>query len=142
MSEETRQQWAKALASPLLDKDKLAIFLEFDQAEGIRVIIELRDMFQLEIREILERLTEATSQHDDSTIRRCLHNLTGSAGNLGALRLSGACSYLYQAARENDFRPLRDHIDELDQLFSDTCQALGEMIKEINRDQEARPNVN
>jgi CheY-like chemotaxis protein len=89
----------KGSADGALSQAKLAELRSIAADGGPDLFRELAALFLGDLEERLAALRAGVSAGDAGTVARMAHTLKGSAGNLGAERLMGACLELEQAAR-------------------------------------------
>ena len=75
--------------SPVLDREQIdTLLMADDDAESKALLRQLYDLFREEGEEKLEGLDAACSANDLAALRKIVHFVAGSAGNLGLVRLS------------------------------------------------------
>lgn len=80
----------------------------------------------------IERLGHAIAAEDEERVKQMTHKLKGSAGNIGAMQLSGICEKIHTMASEEEFTDtMCNHYLELQKIFEDTKTALHEYINQL-----------
>jgi two-component system sensor histidine kinase/response regulator len=76
----------------------------------------------------LATMRSAAEAGDAETLARAAHNLIGSAGNVGALRMVALCRKIDRAARAGDVTNASDMVDQLITEFALVETALREKV--------------
>jgi HPt (histidine-containing phosphotransfer) domain-containing protein len=84
---------------PVLNLESLQRLKELGEPGELNPLIEFIDLFLADTPVCLEQIKTAAAQRNAGELRRLAHSLKGSAGNLGAERLSTLCNDLETAAR-------------------------------------------
>ena len=80
----------------------------------------------------IDRLGVAIASDDEERVRQYSHKLKGSAGNIGALRLSSECVRLESMSEENQSPDnLRDQFKNLNSVYHETKDALNAYINQL-----------
>jgi len=80
----------------------------------------------------IDRLGYAIATEDEERVKQFSHKLKGSAGNIGAVKLSNVCTKLQSLAVDEDSNEnLRDQYQELQNTYQETKKALSEYIGQL-----------
>ncbi|MEM8868238.1 MAG: Hpt domain-containing protein [Verrucomicrobiota bacterium] len=114
---------------PILDMEQLEMLVLVDEDDDAshELVRELYDLFSTESREKLEGLAEACRVEDRATVRKIIHFVAGSAGNLGLSRL---CSFYRGIERGIDINSLID-LSSLAELAVQEFELASKAFKEI-----------
>jgi HPt (histidine-containing phosphotransfer) domain-containing protein len=121
---------------PALDPAALASLRELGGEDDPQFLDRLLQQFLQEAREGLAALGEAFERADAAALTRTAHSLKGSAGNAGALRMSGLCERMEARGRAGalqdvapllaqatgEFARVHDEATRLIQLSSASCR--------------------
>jgi HPt (histidine-containing phosphotransfer) domain-containing protein len=76
-------------SQPVMDREQIDMLLMADEEDGASSLAaELFELYESESREKLESLAETCDAGDADGLRKIVHFIAGSAGNLGLARLS------------------------------------------------------
>jgi len=82
----------------------------------------------------IDRLGYAIASEDEERVRQFSHKLKGSAGNIGAVRLSNVCTKMQaMATDESSIENLRSQYQELQSAYQETRRALSEYIGQLEQ---------
>ncbi|HEY7783759.1 MAG TPA: Hpt domain-containing protein [Pyrinomonadaceae bacterium] len=95
--------WAKTDATSAVDLENLRVLAGLSEEGGPDLIIELIDLYLGEGPTRLEGLRLACENQDAITLKNSAHNLKGSSGNLGAMKLADICEQLERLALKESF---------------------------------------
>lgn len=80
----------------------------------------------------IDRLGYAIASEDEERVKQFSHKLKGSAGNIGAMKLSTVCTKMQAMAHEENINAtLRGQFEEIQKTYQETKQALSEYISEL-----------
>lgn len=80
----------------------------------------------------IDRLGYAIASEDEERVRQFSHKLKGSAGNIGAMKLSTVCTRMQAMAHEENMNDaLRGQFEELQKTYQETKSALSEYINQL-----------
>lgn len=80
----------------------------------------------------IDRLGLAIASEDEERVKQMSHKLKGSAGNIGAIKLTSACSKLQEFASEEQSRDtIRQQFNDLRSAYMETKDALSEYIEQL-----------
>lgn len=80
----------------------------------------------------IERLGHAIAAEDDERVRQLSHKLKGSAGNIGAMRLSGICERIQAiATHQESTEGMCNYYLQLEKIFDETRAALDDYINQL-----------
>ena len=84
---------------PILERQQLEmlLMLDEDEEEGLALVREIFGLFQTESSERLIQLDEVCQRNDLDALRKMVHFVAGSAGNLGMSRMCGFYRGIEQA---------------------------------------------
>jgi signal transduction histidine kinase/DNA-binding response OmpR family regulator/HPt (histidine-containing phosphotransfer) domain-containing protein len=102
----------------------LALRRQLQGAGEPDIIAELIGLFKDGTPPLLGRMREAIGAGDAEKLRRAAHELKGSSGNLGALRLSALSSDLEKVARGGAVDGAAELLAQLEAEYARVCQAL------------------
>lgn len=87
----------------------------------------------------IDRLGHAIAAEDEERVKQFSHKLKGSAGNIGALKLSSVCARMQTMALEDDqVGDLRSLFQEIQIAYQETREVLNVYIDQL---EQARVNV-
>ena len=87
----------------------------------------------------IDRLGHAIAAEDDERVKQFSHKLKGSAGNIGALKLSSVCAKMQNLAVEDEqIDNLRGLFKEIQDTYQETRVALNDYIAQL---EHSRVNV-
>jgi signal transduction histidine kinase/CheY-like chemotaxis protein/HPt (histidine-containing phosphotransfer) domain-containing protein len=118
----------KAAASPLLDDRVWAQLIEAEKSDP-GTLAELFDIFRRETPPVLLKVKEAIASGDAAALRAHAHNLKGSSGNLGMLRLASLGAQLEQLARSGSLDAARDLSLQAEREYENACALLHEKLR-------------
>jgi len=76
--------------APLMDREQIDMLLMAeDEGESDSLARELFDLYETESKRKLSELDQICRERDGEALRKLVHFIAGSAGNLGLMRLSG-----------------------------------------------------
>lgn len=116
-------------AVPPLDAKVIGELRELQDGGSPGLLAELIDLFLKQGEEKLVELRQALESRNDAVLGRIAHTLKGSAGSLGALRLSGICRELEGALRGNAWPEAEERVSEVEAEFARVRTALAEERK-------------
>ena len=80
----------------------------------------------------IDRLGYAIASEDEERVRQFSHKLKGSAGNIGAMKLSTVCTKMQAMAHEESMiDTLRGQFEEIQKTYQETKKALNDYISEL-----------
>lgn len=112
-------------AVPVMDREQIDMLLMVDDGEedSTALVRELFDLFRGESAEKLQQIDAVCAANDAAELRRIVHFIAGSAGNLG---LSYLCGFYRAVERALDVGTLTDLsacATPLRAAFEDACVA-------------------
>ena len=94
------------------------------------ILEELIRGFRAETPKILLKVKEAAAAGDADALRKAAHNLKGSSGNLGMLRLAAASAELERQARAGSVDGAAALSALVEQEYESACRVLeGELVR-------------
>ena len=80
----------------------------------------------------IDRLGHAIAAEDDDRVKQFSHKLKGSAGNIGALKLSSVCSKMQDLSLEDE-QPgnLKNLFQEIQRIYNETRDELNVYINQL-----------
>lgn len=81
----------------------------------------------------IDRLGHAIAAEDFDRIRQMAHKLKGSAGNIGAMKLTNICEKLQSMAEDEFQGKMCDEFFELQDIYQETKEALNGYIQQIDQ---------
>jgi len=115
-------EWDDSL--PVMDREQIDMLLMVeDDEDSTSLVRELFDLFESESQEKLERLSEVCERNDALGLRKIVHFVAGSAGNLGLSRLSGFYRAIERAIDNQDLVRIGHCEGPVRQEFEDACEA-------------------
>ena len=80
----------------------------------------------------IDRLGYAIASEDEERVKQFSHKLKGSAGNIGAMKLSFVCTQMQSMALEESANDaLRDQFREIQNIYQETKEALNDYINQL-----------
>ena len=80
----------------------------------------------------IDRLGYAIASEDEERVKQFSHKLKGSAGNIGAMKLSFVCTQMQAMALEESANDaLRDQFREIQNIYQETKEALNDYINQL-----------
>ena len=87
----------------------------------------------------IDRLGYAIASEDEERVKQFSHKLKGSAGNIGAMKLSVVCTQMQAMAHEESLNDsLRNQFQEIQKIYQETREALNDYI---NHMEDSKRNV-
>lgn len=110
---------------PVMDREQIDMLLMVDDGEddSTALVRELFDLFQGESSNKLKSLDAVCAANDADELRRMVHFIAGSAGNLGLAHLSGFYREVEQAIDEGRLTELSHCAKPIRTAFEDACKA-------------------
>jgi HPt (histidine-containing phosphotransfer) domain-containing protein len=116
-------------APPLFDVGKLASLEALVPRETIR---ELLSLYGTETNVMLHAIGESVVEGDFDGVSRHAHMIVGTAGNMGAMRMSELARQLQKACRRNDAATVRRLVSELLVASAATSEAIRGKLEELD----------
>ncbi len=113
-------------ASPILDPKVLGELRALEEGGSPGLLAELIDLFLKQGAKQLGEMREALTSKDGAGLGRLAHTMKGSAGSLGAARLSGLCRELEAAIRAKSWPEVGARVGESEAEFARVRAALEE----------------
>jgi HPt (histidine-containing phosphotransfer) domain-containing protein len=112
---------------PVMDREQIDMLLMVDDGEddSTALVRELFDLFQGESADKLKDLDTVCAANDTEELRRMVHFIAGSAGNLGLARLSRFYREVEQAIDESRLTELSSCAKPIRTAFEEACAAFG-----------------
>lgn len=80
----------------------------------------------------IDRLGYAIASEDEERVKQFSHKLKGSAGNIGAMKLSFVCTQMQAMALEESANDaLRNQFREIQNIYQETKEALSDYIHQL-----------
>lgn len=112
---------------PVMDREQIDMLLMVGEGDGdddsTALVRELFDLFQEESADKLKSLDAVCAANDTEALRRIVHFVAGSAGNLGLARLSGFYRSIEQAIDAGTLTELARCVDPVHAAFREACEA-------------------
>lgn len=116
----------------LVDDEMLGAIKELQIEGEADFLSEIIHIFLHDSQTTMDVVSESITTQDFSTLKKSVHSLKGSSGNLGANRLSGLCSKIEEMAANQDLEGITQLLPTLHSVYISTCQALEEKIPKQN----------
>lgn len=97
-----------------LDPGVIAELRDLQKSTSPTFLAELIDLFLQRLDESLPKMRKALAERDLESLVTVSHTLKGTCGSVGALRMSGMCSRLNQAARQGQWEEAERRITEVE----------------------------
>jgi HPt (histidine-containing phosphotransfer) domain-containing protein len=88
------------------------------------LVAELLDDFRTDVAVRLARLRTAVASGDAPVIKMEVHSIKGSAAQMGADGLAGACLQLEAEAATHHWNLAPDRVEPIQQQFDQVCEAM------------------
>ncbi len=112
---------------PAMDREQIDMLLMADDGGETNALAkELFELYETESREKLEGLEEACERADGLALRRIVHFIAGSAGNLGLARLSSFYRNIESAIDAGKFRDFERAAPYIRREFEKSCRLFRE----------------
>ena len=110
---------------PVMDREQIDMLLMVDDGDddSTALVRELFDLFQGESSDKLKDLDAVCAAGDAAELRKIVHFIAGSAGNLGLAYLSGFYRGVEQAIDEGRLTELSHCAKPVRIAFEDACDA-------------------
>lgn len=111
-------------SAPLMEREQIEMLLaEDDDAAQFRSLaLELLTLFKTDAQEKLATLDAVCRARDQAALRRQVHFIAGSAGNLGMMRLCAFCRGIEQAIDDGVLEDFAACAREIPAEFDLSCQ--------------------
>ena len=120
-------------STPIIDRDQIEMLLGDDGDDGdLGLVIELFEMFCDEIDEKLSELDEACKNNESNELRKIVHYIGGSAGNLGMFRLSVYYRAIENSIDANELVDLSKYHSSLHDVYKEAREAYQKEIKALS----------
>jgi PAS domain S-box-containing protein len=116
----------------LVDEEMLEAIKELQIEGEADFLSEIIRIFLHDSQTTMDVIAESLSGKDLLTLKKSVHSLKGSSGNLGANRLSGLCARIEILAAEQDLDGAAALLPTLHSVYISTCQALEEKLPKNN----------
>lgn len=112
-------------ATPVMDREQIDMLLMVDEGDddSMALVRELFDLFQGESAEKLKSLDGICAANDCAELRKVVHFVAGSAGNLGLAQLSLFYRGVEQAIDEGTLTDLSQCPPPIHAAFLSACEA-------------------
>ena len=112
---------------PVMDREQIDMLLMVDDGEddSTALVRELFELFQGESADKLKSLDSVCAANDADELRKIVHFIAGSAGNLGLAYLSGFYRGVEQAVDEGRLTELSLCAEPIRTAFEDASKAFG-----------------
>jgi CheY-like chemotaxis protein/HPt (histidine-containing phosphotransfer) domain-containing protein len=107
-----------------IDREMLASLWEVLGDQNPALLEELVELFQESTPARLMELRDALKRRDAKTMREVAHTINGTAGQLGAVRMTQTCASIETLARAGSLKGTRELLDQLDRDFARACSDL------------------
>lgn len=110
---------------PVMDREQIDMLLMVDDGEedSTALVRELFELFQGESADKLKTLASVCAANDAEELRKVVHFVAGSAGNLGLARLSGFYRGIEQAIDQGSLTELAQCVEPIQSAFREACDA-------------------
>jgi HPt (histidine-containing phosphotransfer) domain-containing protein len=82
----------------------------------------------------IDRLGHAIASEDEERVKQFAHKLKGSAGNIGAMKLSTVCTEMQAMAHEENINAaLHGQFEQIQKIYQETKSALSDYINELEQ---------
>jgi signal transduction histidine kinase/DNA-binding response OmpR family regulator/HPt (histidine-containing phosphotransfer) domain-containing protein len=115
-----------AVPEPTLDLDVVGGLREIEASGERGFFAEVVGLFAYQGQVMLEQLRVAAASRDAAAWRQCLHGFKGTAGSVGALRLSESCRTLEEAIDDFPADPVAT-VEALEAAFAEARTALDQL---------------
>ncbi len=114
-------------STPVMDREQIDMLLMVGDGEddSTALVRELFGLFKGESSDKLKSLDSVCAANDTDELRKMVHFIAGSAGNLGLAHLSGFYRGVEQAIDEGGLTDLSQCADPIRSAFEDGCAAFG-----------------
>ena len=129
----TMTEWQQI--SPLLDSAILYDISSIQTPGEPDVLIELINIYLKDSTKSLQTIKDQISQENLEGLKRSLHSLKGSSGNIGAKYFAARCAEMEKAYNENNLEKVKSLLPQAEVEYNQVCQALIEY-----RDQRMQAN--
>jgi len=116
----------------LVDEEMLEAIKELQIEGEADFLSEIIRIFLHDSQTTMDVIAESLSGNDPLSLKKSVHNLKGSSGNLGANRLSGLCARIETLAAEQDLEEAAKLLPALHSVYNSTCLALEEKLPKKN----------
>ncbi len=110
-------------SAPVVDSEQLESLRKLEDDTG-NLLAVMVDLFLRDAPLRLGMMKDAVEAGDANTLARAAHNLIGSSGNVGALRMVALCRKIDTAARIGDLTDAPAMLHRLDAEFEQAAAAL------------------
>ncbi len=107
-----------------IDKVVLARLREFEDQDAPHFVAELIDSFLADTPPKLDTLQMSINNGDGVALARAAHNLKGSTGSLGAIRMMALCRELEDTAKQDSLALASEILAKLQSEFLLVAEAL------------------
>tara|TARA_B110000285_G_scaffold49800_2_gene56574 strand:- start:272 stop:673 length:402 start_codon:yes stop_codon:yes gene_type:complete len=110
---------------PVMDREQIDMLLMIDDSDddSASLVRELFELFQRESSDKFKKLDEVCEANDIEALRKMVHFVAGSAGNLGLARLSGFYRGIEQAIDLGKLTDLAQCAAPIQIAFRGACEA-------------------
>ncbi len=114
------------LSDVTFDPDYLDSLRSEQAPDNTLAIQEIVRGFIAETRTRLQNMQTALAAQDYETVRRSVHSLRGSAGSLGALRLTKLATAMLKNVKQEQPTNLAEQLDAIESEFEQLCRAFAQ----------------
>lgn len=117
-------------SAPLVDREHLDMLFTLDEDENSSAFAqELLALYRTEALEKLAGLERICRDRDAVALKKLVHFIAGSAGNLGLIRVSVFCRGIEEAIREGVLQDYEACAKLIPYEFELSCQAFMDLVK-------------
>lgn len=115
--------------APLVDREQLDMLLMLDEDDNSSALVkELYVLYRTEAIEKLVELERICRECDAAALKKLVHFIAGSAGNLGLIRISVFCRGIEQAIRDGVLEDYEACAKWIPHEFELSCRALEDFL--------------
>jgi PAS domain S-box-containing protein len=105
---------------------------------GVGLLVELTTLFAVNTPDSIERMADAVDAGNLEEVRRMAHTISGSASQLGAVRVADAAAEIGRLARSGSLDGAEVHLGELDVALGATVAELRAIAGRIHPESDPR----
>ena len=124
----------KKNAEAILAAQQLNEIADMAGDDGEAVVNSIIDLYIQHSPELVQQINRAVAANDNDSLFKSAHSLKSSSGNIGALRLEALAKEMEKNGRSGDIEQAKAHVGELQTVYQNTLQALGDKQKEYRNE--------
>lgn len=117
--------------TPIINKEHIDVLASLSDDNSMTFINDLLETYKESWNTNIEKVQLACTEKDNDTLRKAIHQISGSSANVGLFRLGALCHNIEEQLHHKKFSDYENCTKTLKEEYNTSIQALNDYIDSL-----------